>query len=807
MPALDTIITVDGVLLQNTGLSLAQIGLSSLTVESEATTSSNVGTYIINVNRDFDETNPVDFEFLKKYNYRFIDGAVTIEQLPLTIAAQNVTITYGDQVPNIQFTYQFDPTGIADPAALLTQIQTAHQSQLANDALGNNIFGLVNGKAVTMLSGKAVNILSGQQAFIANGKAYTILSGDTIPIVNAKGVTILSGQITNVTEPDLTSSDVSNLSFLATTNTLQNTRQIPNSTGGTTKVVDITQESIYDFNKNAAQTQMLSSVSNTNSKGLIDQDSYLNGKGITILSGKAATILSGKAYTILSGQELTVFNGNDVVIVNGQAVTILSNGQAVPVVSSTNRQAVIIDSTEIGEGLHPLKSLNVLSGLDGGVQFILPGALTNTNFNIIGIPGILTINKAPLQVKADNKSRLYGDPNPPFTVTYNGFVNGDNLQTSDIKGNPAVTTTATPTSPVSPPTYPITPSLGTLSSSNYNFNFVNGALSVLNIQCLLTHSEFKNFGNTSAVPTSLWFNMTTKVSGQLTTPGDYLLFKSGFITFKNISSTPLVISQAIPDGRIEATNDPITTPPITHFDAANNMWVTYVPKNFASTSDIFVTGAIINSSTGFIKIGGNTGSVLKGKFYSNKNFNDQWTYAIAAYQKPPEYTYVTYDDIDGAGQVVAINGDYRAGTPLPIIQYLVQGASGGGGNNYTGSSSSFENYTACPPESSSALNTQITSSRMAEETNQVLNTGAIKVIPNPASEFITVSFVPKNTGNSKIILSAFDGRKLMEINNGVAEAGKQYWKKINVSNLPNGIYVIRILAGGIIKTEKIIIQH
>jgi hypothetical protein len=96
---------------------------------------------------------------------------------------------------------------------------------------------------------------------------------------------------------------------------------------------------------------------------------------------------------------------------------------------------------------------------------------------------------------------------------------------------------------------------------------------------------------------------------------------------------------------------------------------------------------------------------------------------------------------------------------------------------------------------------------MAEETNRGLNTGEIQVIPNPASEFITVSFVPKNTGNSKIVLSALDGRKLMEINNGVAESGKQYWKKINVSNLPGGIYVIRIINGGITKTEKIIIRR
>jgi len=97
--------------------------------------------------------------------------------------------------------------------------------------------------------------------------------------------------------------------------------------------------------------------------------------------------------------------------------------------------------------------------------------------------------------------------------------------------------------------------------------------------------------------------------------------------------------------------------------------------------------------------------------------------------------------------------------------------------------------------------------KVEEETGQTLNSGEIRVIPNPATDLITVSFVPKNTGNSKIILSAFDGRKLMEINYGVAEAGKQYWKNINVSNVPNGIYVIQVINGGMIKNEKIIIRR
>ena len=40
-----------------------------------------------------------------------------------------------------------------------------------------------------------------------------------------------------------------------------------------------------------------------------------------------------------------------------------------------------------------------------------------------------TVTKAPLTVTADNKSRLFGQPNPPLTATLSGFVLGQTLAT------------------------------------------------------------------------------------------------------------------------------------------------------------------------------------------------------------------------------------------------------------------------------------------------------------------------------------------------------------------------------------------
>src|SRR5439155_1503622 len=96
------------------------------------------------------------------------------------------------------------------------------------------------------------------------------------------------------------------------------------------------------------------------------------------------------------------------------------------------------------------------------------------------------VGKATLTVTADNKARLYGDPNPPFTASYSGFKNSETLATSGVTGSPSLTTTATATSSVASSPYPITAGLGTLGAGNYSFSFVNGSLAVTKATLVVT---------------------------------------------------------------------------------------------------------------------------------------------------------------------------------------------------------------------------------------------------------------------------------------------------------------------------------
>jgi len=83
--------------------------------------------------------------------------------------------------------------------------------------------------------------------------------------------------------------------------------------------------------------------------------------------------------------------------------------------------------------------------------------------------------QAPLAVTANDATRFYGMPNPTFGSTLSGFVNGDSAAV--ILGAPAFSTPATVFSDTD--TYPINASVGTLSSSNYAFNFFAGKLHVI----------------------------------------------------------------------------------------------------------------------------------------------------------------------------------------------------------------------------------------------------------------------------------------------------------------------------------------
>jgi hypothetical protein len=418
LPVFTFTVLVDGDSLQKTSYTLEKLGLTQVTFQTEATANSNVGIYYIRPVRTFDSNNPSDNLLLESYNYAFVDGALQISKLPLTIKVRDTTLLYGERIAGFRFNYSLDPTAtISDPGALINNISTIHASTTET-----NVVGLVNAQAVTIVNGQAIPIVNGQAVTIVNGQAVTIVNGQAIPIVNAQAITIVNGQAIPIVNT-LTSQQTDNLSFLATAPTLANTRTINTSllingtaTPQTTTVVDLTQESIIKFNVNTAQTSLTSSVSAVHQRGLVDQQSLANGQAVTIVNGQAVTIVNAQAVTIVNGQAVT--------IVNGQAVTIV-NGQAIPIVNGSSRLATIIDEDDIGMGQQLLKSLNVITGMTAGSHTILPASLLSDNLTITYQTGLLTVLPVAASVTAEDKVIAAGDTLPVFTSKITGFMPAD----------------------------------------------------------------------------------------------------------------------------------------------------------------------------------------------------------------------------------------------------------------------------------------------------------------------------------------------------------------------------------------------
>jgi hypothetical protein len=133
-------------------------------------------------------------------------------------------------------------------------------------------------------------------------------------------------------------------------------------------------------------------------------------------------------------------------------------------------------ATNLPPGLSLNATTGVISGTptQAGTFNTISLAATNASGTGPASTLTLTIAKAPLTVTANNASRYVGYANPTFTVSYSGFRNGDTA--AALTTAPTATTTATDASPVG--TYPITPAGGV--STNYEFTYVNGTLTVNN---------------------------------------------------------------------------------------------------------------------------------------------------------------------------------------------------------------------------------------------------------------------------------------------------------------------------------------
>lgn len=168
----------------------------------------------------------------------------------------------------------------------------------------------------------------------------------------------------------------------------------------------------------------------------------------------------------------------------------------------------------------PATALSSVVPIVGYPIFVAKGSLSSSNYAFTFSPGTLIIQPAVLTVNvtvANNApaTRVYGGPDPAFTTTITGFVNGETAASGTVAGTASISNSAKSGSPVG--TYPVTPGIGTLVSTDYTFAFQSQALTIT--PAVLTVAALDSTRAYGITNTTLSYSLTGFANGETAATG------------------------------------------------------------------------------------------------------------------------------------------------------------------------------------------------------------------------------------------------------------------------------------------------
>ncbi len=215
----------------------------------------------------------------------------------------------------------------------------------------------------------------------------------------------------------------------------------------------------------------------------------ITGDNVTLISLNAVGVFTNKNTGIAKSVTASGFTlgGSDAGNYNLTQPVLLANITPRPITVTANNLTKSFGTAMVFNGTEYTVSGLVLGDAITGVTLSSPGAAvsamvgtypvtvangSNNNYSFNYVSSTLTVNKATLTIKADDKERFYRSENPALTISYSGFINGDNP--SVLTTQAIVSTTAGAASATG--SYPII--LTGCSDDNYNIILQNGILTV-----------------------------------------------------------------------------------------------------------------------------------------------------------------------------------------------------------------------------------------------------------------------------------------------------------------------------------------
>jgi hypothetical protein len=408
------------------------------------------------------------------YEISFVDGTLTVNKAPLTITANNASRSYGASNPSFTASYDgfVNNENVSNLSGSLQFSSAANTSPVGSYPItpsglssSNYEISFVDG---TLSVTKAPLTITAQNASKLVDTANPTFGVNYNGFVLNENESALSGTLVITTTADLNSpvgtypivpsglsSSNYEISFVNGTLTIDAALAISWASPAAISYGTALSASQLNASANIAGTftyepalgSVLPAGTHTITATFTPTDNrYSPGSQTSLLTvNKAALTITAQNASRTYGAANPAFVVSYSGFVNGENASVLGGSLAFN--SATVSSAV---------GSYP----------------ITPSGLSSSNYEISFVDGTLTVTKASLTVTAQNASRQEGEANPSFTVSYSGFVNGENA--SALGGTLVFSTSANASSPAG--SYPIVPS--GLTSANYEISFVNGTLTV-----------------------------------------------------------------------------------------------------------------------------------------------------------------------------------------------------------------------------------------------------------------------------------------------------------------------------------------
>ncbi len=430
-------------------------------ISCAATEKSDVGTYDITITKGS----------VKNYNVTFIGGKLTITKAPLTISGGTYSMKQGETLPIFKATYSGWKNG--DTEAVLTKKPTLTTTATSASTPGTydvNVSG-AEAKNYDITYKKGTLTITDADPITVMVKSVSREYGDANPTFE---YTVAGGTLDGMPEISCSATAKSDVG---------------------TYDITITKGSVKNYNV-----------------------TFIGGK-LTVT--KAPLTISGGTYTMKQGETLPIFkatysgwkNGDtEAVLTKKPTLTTTATSASTPgtydvnvsgaeaknydisykkgSLTITEAETIVVTVSDAARNYgdeNPVFSFVTSGGkLNGlpeitceatetspvGTYTINIGKGSVTNSNVTYVSGTLEVTEAPLTIKVGTYTRKQGEDNPQFTVTYEGWKNGETEAVLTQK--PTLTCNATKDSPVG--LYEIV--VSGAEAPNYYFNYINGSLNV-----------------------------------------------------------------------------------------------------------------------------------------------------------------------------------------------------------------------------------------------------------------------------------------------------------------------------------------